>query len=63
MGHSAQGASEMDPFGAHPMCMPYLFFKWGKGKYRLHDVLEPGAKTNNGQQVWMFVLALEPATS
>jgi hypothetical protein len=43
--------------------MPYLFFKWGKGKYRLHDVLEPGAKTNNGQQVWMFVLALEPATS
>lgn len=56
MGHSAQGASEMDPFGAHPMCMPYLFFKWGRGKYQLHDILEPGAKTNNGQQVWLFVL-------
>jgi SAM-dependent methyltransferase len=56
MGHSAQGASEMDPFGAHPMCMPYLFFKWGRGLYRLAEILEPGAKTNNGKQVWMFVL-------
>jgi SAM-dependent methyltransferase len=59
MGHSAQGASEMDPFGAHPMCMPYLFFKWGKGLYRLEDILEPGPKANNGEKVWMFVLRAE----
>lgn len=56
MGHSAQGASEMDPFGAHPMCMPYLFFKWGKGIYQLEDILEPGPKTNNKHPVWLFVL-------
>jgi SAM-dependent methyltransferase len=56
MGHSATGASEMDPFGAHPMCMPYLFFKWGRGQYRLADILEPGKKQNNGRDVWLFVL-------
>ena len=56
MGHSAQGASEMDPFGAHPMCMPFLFFKWGRGLYKLAEILEPGPKSNNGRQVWMFVL-------
>lgn len=56
MGHSAQGASAMDPFGAHPMCMPYLFFKWGRGRYHLAEILEPGPKANNGRQVWMFVL-------
>lgn len=56
MAHSAKGASEMDPFGAHPMCMPYLFFTWGRGRYKLAEILEPGPKTNNGRQVWMFVL-------
>lgn len=59
MAHSAQGASEMDPFGAHPMCMPYLFFKWGKGQYRLCDLIEGTAKTNNGKDVWLFVLTPE----
>lgn len=60
MKHSAAGASEMDPFGAHPMCMPYLFFKWGRGLYRLVDILEPGPKRNNRREVWMFVLECEP---
>lgn len=59
MAHSAAGASEMDPFGAHPMCMPYLFFKWGKGRYRLDDILELGPKANNGKDVWLFVLRAE----
>ncbi len=57
MSHSASGASEMDPFGAHPMCMPYLFHKWGKGRYRLADIIEGTAKTNNGKEAWIFVLS------
>lgn len=56
MSHSASGASEMDPFGAHPMCMPYLFFKWGKGLYRLETIIEGIRKTNNGKDAWIFVL-------
>jgi hypothetical protein len=55
MQHSAQGASEMDPFGAHPMVVPYLLFKWGKGRYALADILEPGEVTGKGK-VWVFVV-------
>ena len=54
MAHSPSGASEMDPFGAHPMVMPYLFFKWGKGEYRLVDILE--LKHEKKNNVWVFVI-------
>lgn len=56
MAHSASGAGEMDPFGAHPMAMPYLFFVWGRGAYRLNDILEIDSKENNGLRAWVFVL-------
>ena len=54
--HSAKYAGQMDPFGAHPMTMPYLFFVWGRGIYQLADILEVEAKENNGLQAWIFVL-------
>ena len=54
--HSPDHASNMDPFGAHPMVMPYLFFVWGRDFYRLIDILNIGAKKNNGFQAWVFVL-------
>lgn len=60
--HSPTGASEMDPFGAHPFAMPYLFFRWGKGQYRLEDILDVEAKENNGQRAWIFVLAPEASS-
>ncbi len=56
MGHSAQGAGEMDPFGAHPMAMPYLFFIWGRQSFRLADILEVSEKQNNQKKAWVFVL-------
>ena len=56
MAHSAAGAGEMDPFGAHPMAMPYLFFVWGRGAYRLNAILEVESKKNNGLHAWVFVL-------
>ena len=62
-GHSAAGASEMDPFGAHPMIMPYLLFEWGRGKYQLADILHTDGVSNvwDGKEapkghVWIFVL-------
>lgn len=63
MYHSVAGASETDPFGAHPMIMPYLFFEWGRGKYALVDILklsnvamsDKGVFANKGD-VWVFVL-------
>jgi hypothetical protein len=46
----------MDPFGAHPMIMPYLFFAWGHGHYQLVDIFEIPEKKNNQLKVWIFVL-------
>ena len=57
MAHSVEYAGEMDPFGADPLTMPYLFFRWARGRYRLADILEIEAKKNNGMQAWIFVLA------
>ena len=53
--HSVEAASEMDPFGAHPMAVPYLLFKWGKGKYALVDIIESGEVLGKGR-VWVFVV-------
>ena len=52
MQHSASGASEMDPFGAHPMAMPYLLFKRG---HRLADIIEVEQVAGKGR-VWVFVI-------
>ncbi|MGR3615772.1 MAG: hypothetical protein ACU0BB_06995 [Paracoccaceae bacterium] len=59
MGHAPAGAGEMDPFGAHPMAMPYLLFIWGRGKFKLVDILEVSEKQNNRMKAWVFVLARE----
>lgn len=56
LAHSAGGASEMDPFGAHPLAMPYLFFTWGKENYALADIFELERKANFNIQTWVFVL-------
>ena len=39
------------------MAMPYLFFQWGRGRYRLVDILEVGEKQNKKLKAWVFVLA------
>ncbi len=33
-------ASELDPFGAHLVFMPYLITTWGKGKYSLREIIK-----------------------
>ena len=63
MAHSATGAGAMDPFGAHPMAMPYLFFIWGRDSYSLTDILEIGAKDNNELRAWIFVLTRADASA
>lgn len=57
MGHAPGGASAMDPFGAHPMVVPYLIFEWGRGKYRLDDIFELAKVEHfNKGRVWIFVV-------
>lgn len=59
LSHSASGASEMDPFGAHPLIMPYLLFEWGRGKYSLVDIIRPSHKKRNKFDLWIFVIKKE----
>lgn len=57
MEHAVSGACDMDPFGAHPMIMPYLFHQWGKGRYRLVDIVKPDHLKFDRLELWIFVLA------
>ena len=56
MGHAPADANATDPFGAHPMIMPYLFFEWGRGCFEFTDMLRVEAKANNRLKAWVFVL-------
>lgn len=56
LSHAAMGAGEMDPFGAHPMAMPYLLFEWGRGTYRLVDLIRPEDKKRGKFELWLFVV-------
>ncbi len=54
--HAPQSAGAMDPFGAQAICMPYLFFQWGKGRYELVDIIEDHKSSHGKIPVWIFVL-------
>ncbi len=58
MCHAPPFANEADPFGAHPMIMPYLLFEWGRGEdFHLVDILKIKAKANMDLKAWIFVLS------
>ena len=38
--HSQEGATNVDPFGAEIVAMPYLILSWAKGNYGVRDLLE-----------------------
>lgn len=51
--HSPSGAGEMDPFGAKPRYMPYLFAEWFGHQISLK--IRKGHKANKGIDVWLFI--------
>ena len=55
--HAADAAGEMDPFGAHPMLMPYLLLDWGRNKYRPIDIIHVDNSDVLKGQTWVFVVA------
>jgi hypothetical protein len=46
-GHHASGATQLDPFGAHLVQMPYLITKWGQGKFGVREILAAPAKNEH----------------
>lgn len=45
--HEPRGASELDPFGADIIQMPYLITAWGKGRYGVRQLLDAPAKSDD----------------
>lgn len=42
--HGPPGASQLDPFGADLISMPYLIATWGKGRYCIREILPARAQ-------------------
>jgi hypothetical protein len=66
--HGPQGTSESDPFGAHPLIMPYLVLEWGAGHYCVTDIIKPphkkphwkptnGVRPDTDLDIWVLVVA------
>ncbi|MBG6148074.1 hypothetical protein IWQ51_006230 [Labrenzia sp. EL_142] len=61
--HAPEGSSASDPFGAHPLIMPYLVLEWGAGEYCVTEILKPDHKKPHWRteeetdlDIWLFVI-------
>jgi hypothetical protein len=65
--HAPEGSSASDPFGAHPLIMPYLVLEWGRGEYCVIDIIKPphkkpywmpteGERKETDFDIWIFVI-------
>lgn len=74
--HGPEASSAADPFGAHPLIMPYLVLEWGRGRYCVRDILKPahkkphwkplsegGERHDTDLDIWVFVIGSLEAAS
>lgn len=54
--HSPTGATELDPFGADIVLMPYLIANWGKGRYSVREILDAPTKGDNVSYLRFLVI-------
>jgi hypothetical protein len=54
--HEPEGASELDPFGADIVQMPYLITTWGRGRYGVRELLTAPVKSPNVRHVHFVVV-------
>lgn len=54
--HEASQTSELDPFGADLVQMPYLITTWGKGKYGVRQILHAPEKAHGASQLHFIVI-------
>jgi hypothetical protein len=55
-GHDTSGASELDPFGADIVQMPYLITNWGNGKYGVRQILKAPKKNDSLTYCYFIVI-------
>ncbi len=62
--HGPEGASALDPFGAHLVQMPYLITKWSNGKYCLRELLEaPRRRAAASHELHFLIVQRLPLSS
>jgi hypothetical protein len=52
--HGSDGTSKMDPFGARPTSLPYVFTMWFGTQISIEH--KSDYKSNNNRKVWLFIL-------
>jgi hypothetical protein len=51
-----EGSSEIDPFGAGIVLMPYLILKWGRGRYGIRELIEAPSKGGCVKYLYFIVI-------
>lgn len=54
--HSSSAASELDPFGANIVQMPYLIVKWGEGRYGVRELINAPKKDKSLEYLYFIVI-------
>jgi hypothetical protein len=54
--HGPSGASELDPFGADIVQMPYLITMWGKGEYVVRELLKAPKKNESVKYLYFIII-------
>ncbi|MEX0409631.1 class I SAM-dependent methyltransferase [Aquibium sp. LZ166] len=57
--HSAEGVSQLDPFGVDARVMPYVLLDFAQGSYAVTRILKPGHR-KAGSPIWVFVVEALP---
>lgn len=55
-GHAADAATQLDPFGADIVVMPYLILTWASGKFGVREIIEAPKKSANIQYLSFIVV-------
>lgn len=55
-GHAAATATQLDPFGADIVMMPYLIVTWGKGLYGVREIVEAPKKSPGVQYLFFLII-------
>jgi hypothetical protein len=54
--HGLVGASQLDPFGADVVQMPYLIATWGQGRYAVREILHAPVRWKRLQYLDFLVI-------
>ncbi|MEZ4944368.1 MAG: methyltransferase domain-containing protein [Cyclobacteriaceae bacterium] len=54
--HGISSSTDLDPFGADLVVMPYLITLWGGGKYFVRAILEAPARRNDTNHIHFLVI-------